>query len=114
MVTLLNTYQILNTYYKSESEKKLQLYGKLHGIIWRQVTKETELRIHNITAKVALKFCSEAWVLRNGHEPNPEASPVKFLRHPLGIIKLDWERNQSTGDKLGAQNSVREIQWYQQ
>jgi hypothetical protein len=26
--------------------------------------KETKLRIHNITAKAALKFGSEAWVLK--------------------------------------------------
>jgi hypothetical protein len=31
----------------------------------KQMTKETKLRIHNITANAALKFGSEAWVLRN-------------------------------------------------
>jgi len=28
------------------------------------MNKETKLRIHNITAKTALKFGSEAWVLK--------------------------------------------------
>ena len=28
------------------------------------MNKETKLRIHNITAKAALKFGSEAWVLK--------------------------------------------------
>jgi len=28
------------------------------------MNKETKLRIHNITAKAALKFESEAWVLK--------------------------------------------------
>jgi hypothetical protein len=28
------------------------------------MTKETKLRVHNITAKTALKFGSEAWVLK--------------------------------------------------
>jgi len=28
------------------------------------MNKETKLRIHNITAKAALKFRSEAWVLK--------------------------------------------------
>jgi len=74
------------------------------------MTEETELRIHNITAKVALKFCSDAWVLRKGYEQSLEASQMKFLRHPLGIIKLDWERNQSIRDKLGVQNTVWDIQ----
>jgi len=99
---------------KSESDEKLQIYSKLHGIMWRQMTKEIELRIHNITAKVALKFYSEAWLLRKGHEQNLEASPMKFLIHPLGIFKLDWERKQSIRDKLGVQNTVQEIHWYQQ
>jgi predicted deacetylase len=39
---------------------------------------------------------------------------MKFLRHPSGIIKLDWERNFSIRDKVGVQDTVREIRWYQQ
>ena len=34
----------------------------------KQMNKETKLRIHNITAKAALKFGSEAWVLRKREE----------------------------------------------
>jgi hypothetical protein len=49
----------LTSDYKSESDEKLQTNSKLRGSIWRQMAKETELRIHNITVKVALKFCSE-------------------------------------------------------
>ena len=30
--------------------------------------KETKLRIHNITARAALKFGSEAWVLKKREE----------------------------------------------
>jgi hypothetical protein len=30
------------------------------------MNKETKLRIHNITAKAAFKFGSEAWVLKKG------------------------------------------------
>jgi len=32
------------------------------------MNKETKLRIHNITAKVALKFGIEAWVLKKREE----------------------------------------------
>ena len=32
------------------------------------MNKEITLRIHNITAKAALKFGSEAWVLKKGEE----------------------------------------------
>ena len=43
-------------------------HNKIKGAIWthfgKQMNKETKLRIHNITAKAALKFGSEAWVLR--------------------------------------------------
>jgi len=56
------------TEYGSDLEDKLQTYNKINGAIRRhfgkQMNKETKLRIHNITAKVALKFGSEAWVLK--------------------------------------------------
>ena len=45
------------------------------------MNKETKLRIHNITVKAALKFGSEAWVLRKREEQRLEAAQIKFLRH---------------------------------
>ena len=42
-----------------------------------------------------------------------EAAHVKFLRHPLGITKLDKEKNQCIREKTGAQNIVKEIKQYQ-
>jgi hypothetical protein len=65
------------------------------------VTKETKLRIHNITVKAALKFVREACVLKKRDEQRLEAAQIKFLRHLLGITKLDRERNQSVREKLG-------------
>ena len=57
---------------KSDLEDKLQTYNKINGVIRRhfgkQMNKETKLRIHNITAKAALKFGSEAWVLKKGRK----------------------------------------------
>jgi len=53
------------------------------------LNKETKLRIHNITAKTALKFGSEAWVLKKREEQPSEAAQMKLLRHLLGITKLD-------------------------
>jgi len=53
--------------------------------------KETKLRIHNISAKAALKFGSEAWVLKKREEKRLETAQVKFLRHLLGITKLNKE-----------------------
>ena len=47
------------------------------------MNKETKLRFHNITAKAALKFGSEAWVRRKREEQRIEAAQMKFLRHLL-------------------------------
>ena len=57
------------------------------------------LRIHNITAKAAFIFGSEAWVLKKREEKRLEAAQMKFLRHLLGITKLDKEKNQVLGKK---------------
>jgi len=45
------------------------------------MTEETKLVIHSTTAKAALKFSSEAWVLKKREDQKPEASQMKFLRH---------------------------------
>jgi len=37
---------------------------------------------------------------------------MKFLRHLLGITKLDKEKNQRITEKKGAQNIVKEIKQY--
>ena len=78
------------------------------------MNKETKLRIHNITAKAVLKFGSEAWVLKKREEQRLEAAQMKFLRHLLGIIKLDKEKNQCIRQNTGAQNIVKEIKQYQE
>jgi hypothetical protein len=57
------------------------------------MTKETKLRIHNMTAKAALKFGSKFWVLKKRDEQCLEAAQMKFFRHLLGITKLDKEKN---------------------
>ena len=78
------------------------------------MNKEKKLRIHNITAKAALKFGSEAWVLKKREEQRLEAAQMKFLRHLLGITKLDKEKNQCIRQKTGAQNIEKEIKQYQE
>jgi hypothetical protein len=56
---------------KNDLEDKLQTFNKINGAIRRhfgkQMNKEIKLRIH-ITAKAALKFGSEAWVLKKREE----------------------------------------------
>jgi len=50
----------------------LRTYNKINGAkrrhFGKQLNKEITLRIHNITAKAALKFGSEVWVLKKGEE----------------------------------------------
>ena len=43
------------------------------------MNKETKLRIHNITTKAALKFGSEAWVLKKREEKRLEAAQLKIF-----------------------------------
>ena len=92
--------------YKSDLKDKLQTYNKINGAVRRhfgkQMNRETKLRIHNNTAKAALKFGSEAWVLKKREEQRLEAAQVKFLRHLLWITKLDKEKNQCIKEKTGA------------
>jgi hypothetical protein len=83
--------------YKSDLEDKIQICNKINGVIrihfGKQITKERKLRIHNITAKAALKFGNEAWVLKKTDEQGLEAAQMKFLRHLLGITKTGTEIN---------------------
>jgi hypothetical protein len=87
----------------------MTLHGDNFG---KQMTKETKLGIHNITAKAALKFGGEAWVLKKRDEQRMEAAQMKFLRHLVGITKLDREGNQTVREKLGVQNIVLELKQY--
>jgi len=57
------------------------------------MNKETKLRIYNVTAKAALKFGSEAWVLKKREKRRLEAVQMKLFRHLIGITKLDKEKN---------------------
>jgi len=47
-------------------------------------------------------------------EQRLEAAQMKFLRHLLGITKLDKENNQSIRQKTGAQTIAKGIKQYQQ
>ena len=85
----------------------------IRGHFGKQMNKETKLRIHNITAKAVLKSGSEAWVLKKKEVQRLEAAQMKFLRHLLGITKLDKVKNQCIRQKVGAQNIVKEIKQYQ-
>jgi hypothetical protein len=78
ILKLQKNYNTKDTEYKSDFEDKFQTYDIINGAIWRhfgkQMNKETKLRIHNITAKAALKFGSRAWILRKRDEQRLEAA----------------------------------------
>jgi len=57
------------------------------------MNKETKFGIHNITAKAALKYGIESWVLKKREEQRLEAARMKFFRHLLRITKLDKEND---------------------
>ena len=59
-------------------EQNNKINGAIRRHFGKQVNKETKLRIHNITAKAALKFGSEVWVLKKREEQRLEAAQMKF------------------------------------
>ena len=53
-----------------------------------------------------MKFGSEVWVLKKREERRLEAAQMKFLRHLLGITKLDKEKNQCIrGENVSTEHS---------
>ena len=64
-----------------------------------------------------LKFnYTRHWILKKREEQRLEAAQMKFLRHLLGITKLDKEKKKTNvlGKKTGAENIVKEIKQYQE
>jgi len=83
--------------------------GKLSKPSVHLCLRSIEHFILRITAKATLKLGSEAWVLKKRQEQRLEAAQMKYLRHLLGITKLDKEKNRCIREKTGAQNIVKEI-----
>jgi hypothetical protein len=98
-------------------EYKLQTYNKINEIIKRhfgkQMSNQTKLRIHNKTAKTALRYESETWVLNKRDKQRLEAAQMRFLRPLLGYTKSDRQRNVDIRERLRVQSIVEEIQTYQ-
>ena len=49
-----------------------------------------------------MKFGSEAWAMKKREEHSLESAQMKFLRHLLGITKLDKGKNQCIRGKNGS------------
>ena len=52
------------------------------------MTKETKLRIHNITAKAALKFGSEVWVLKKKRQTTFRSSTDEIFETLTGNYEI--------------------------
>jgi hypothetical protein len=76
------------------------------------MSNKTKLRIHNITAKAALKYGSETWVLNSRDKQRLETALMRFLRPLLGYAKLYLQRNAYIRDTFKVQSIAEEIQTY--
>ena len=69
----------LNQMWVSEQTPVISLYRTNLQFFITEMGKKTKLRIHNITAKAALKSGSKAWVLKEREVQRLEAAQMKFL-----------------------------------
>jgi hypothetical protein len=60
-----------------------------------------------------LKYGSEVWVLNKKECKKLETVQMKFLRSPLGLTRLNNQRNTTIREKLKVEHIVDEIQSYQ-
>jgi len=63
------------------------MFGAIRRHFGKQMNKETKLRIHNITAKAAVKFGSEAWVLKKREEQTFRSSTDEIFETLTGNNK---------------------------
>jgi hypothetical protein len=98
-------------------ESNIQIYNRMNGIIRRhfgkQMSKETELRLHNITSKSTLRYGSENWIPKEKNIQKTEAAQMKFLRPLLGLTRLDKKRNTEIREQLNVINIVQVMEDYQ-
>ena len=81
-------------------------------------TNAVKFLIHKIQQRGTSRFtnviCRPRGSVQIAKDIDIEAAQMKFLRHLLGITKLDKEKNQCIRQKTGAQNIVQEIKQYQE
>jgi hypothetical protein len=66
------------------------------GLLWKTFTFYLLYCSINVTISILysdFNFGSEAWVLKKRDEQRLEAAQMSFLRHLLGITKLDKVKN---------------------
>ena len=90
---------------KSTRWNNIVLSGKVHVLVFYTLLPISNSNLSPYFAFIcaASKRCSSLL----------ETTQRKFLRHLLGITKLDKEKNQCIREKTGAQNIVEEIEQYQ-
>jgi hypothetical protein len=94
----------------------IQITNGINGIIkinfGKQMPNQTKLRIHNITAKTALKYGSETWVL-NKRDKTTFGSSTDEIFKATRIYTIRPAKNVDIREKLRVQSRVEEIQTYQ-
>ena len=88
---------ITQTEIKHRINQTRKAINALNSIWWHKDITKKQKMIY--LSNNNLKFGSEAWVLKKREEQRLEAAQMKFLRHLLGITKLDKEKNQCIREK---------------
>ena len=76
-------------------------------------TFSTEAASYSLISEVSNALNNKNIIMGKREEQRLEAAQMKFLRHLLGITKLDKGKNQCIREEMGAQNTVKEIKPYQ-
>jgi hypothetical protein len=95
-------------------EYRIQTLNKMNGVIRRsfgkKMTKETGLRLYNVTYKAALKWDNENWILKQRCRRRLEAAQMKFLRAVFGLTTLEKIRNTEIRARLDVKNIFQETE----
>jgi hypothetical protein len=75
------------------------------------MSRETQLKLHNVIRKAAFTYRSENWILKKDRK-GFEAPNMKFLLPIMRYTRMDREKNTEIGEYLNMPTTVNEIQEY--
>jgi hypothetical protein len=76
------------------------------------MSRETQLRLHNITSKGALTYVSKNWILKHTNRQRLEAAQMKSLRPVMCYTIHDLKNNTEIREHLNVPNIGNEIEKY--
>ena len=108
---------ITNHQINLDLEENIQKYNRTNGIIrsyfGRNMTKEVQIRFHNVLSKPALLYGSETWTIRAQDRKRIETAQMRFLRSVEKVTLRDKKKSSEIRDKLKVKNITNEIKDYQ-